>query len=133
MIRKPASFDQRLLAQSIDITLLLPVLFLLDWIWEADSSWFWVVCLLMYHVYAVVTEASSLKGTLGKKIVGLTIEMDDGHPADVKTIIIRNAGKWVSLLPASAGFFLIYFRRDAKTWHDLFTQSRVVRAQGLPL
>lgn len=126
MTQRTASFDQRLLAQSIDITLLLPVLFFLNWIWKTDSTWFWIVCLFIYQAYSVSTEASTLRGTLGKKTVGLAIQMNDGQRADLKSIMMRNAGKWASLLPASAGFFLIYFRRDAKAWHDLLSGTRVV-------
>ena len=122
----PATFDQRLLAQSIDITFLLPFLFILDGLWETDSNWFWAVCILLYHGYAVGMEASALKATVGKKMAGLSVRMDDERPVGLKNAVVRNLCKWISLLPISAGFFMIYLRRDARSFHDIVSKSKVV-------
>jgi uncharacterized RDD family membrane protein YckC len=123
---RPATFDQRLLAQSLDITFLLPFMWILDGLWRA-SGLFWVTCMVSYHAYAVVLELSPLQATIGKKIMGLIVTNQEMTATTPKQVVARNVLKWLSLLPLSAGFFMIYVRKDGKSLHDIISQTKVVK------
>ncbi len=126
MPHKTATFDQRLLAQSIDITFVFPFLLLLDGVWATDSVWFWFVCIIIYHTYAVGMEITEGNATIGKKMAKVKVQMVDGSRVTFRIALERNTMKWLSLLPVSAGFFMIYFRRDGKSLHDLISKSTVI-------
>jgi len=120
-----ASFDKRLLAQTIDITLLLPSIFLLDMIWEVRPSGYWIYYFALHYTYVIPFELSPLKGTPGKRLLGLVVLTDGDCPIDLRACLLRNLVKWLSLLPVSIGFFMIYFHPLHKSLHDALSGTKV--------
>ncbi len=122
----PASFDKRLLAQTIDITLLLPLIFLLDLIWEVRPHGYWLFYFAFYYTYVIPFELSPLRGTPGKKLLGLVVLTSSDGPLYFRACLLRNLGKWLSLLPVSLGFFMVYFHPLRKSLHDILSSTKVV-------
>lgn len=121
-----ASFNQRLLAQSVDLTILFPGLLILDLYWSRQPLLFWLLCALGYHVYAIVFENSRWRGTPGKKILQLEIIGLEGGELSLGKILIRHLLKWLSLALLFAGFFMIYFHPKKQSLHDFMTGTLVV-------
>lgn len=126
----PASFDKRLLAQTIDITLLLPLIFLLDMIWEARPFGYWLYYLAFYYTYVIPFELSPMRGTPGKKLLGLAVLTSSDSPIGLRACLLRNFGKWLSLLPVSLGFFMIYFHPLRKSLHDILSGTKVTETRS---
>lgn len=121
-----AGFNQRLLAQSVDLTLLFPGLLILDLYWGRQPLLFWLLCILGYHLYAVGFENSRWRGTPGKKILQLEITSRDGKELSFGKILLRHFIKWLSLALLFAGFFMIYFHPKKQALHDFLTGTLVV-------
>ena len=83
------------------------------------------VSLVCYLAYATVAEASPLRGTLGKWLLSLQVVTLDGRPLDLRTSVVRNAGKLASLLTIIGA--LVAIRSPLRqAWHDRWSSTRVV-------
>jgi len=122
----PASFDKRLLAQTIDLTLMVPVVVLLNFLWEVRPTAFWVYYLALYYAFVVPFEISPMQGTPGKTLTGLRVVAEKGGKLPLSTCLFRQLGKWLSFIPVSLGYFIIYFHAERKSFHDLISHSQVV-------
>lgn len=67
-----------------------------------------------------------MSATPGKKIAGLRVAKINGEQPELSAVLMRNLGKWLSLLPVSFGFFMIYFTKGSKAFHDKLTGTCVV-------
>ena len=68
------------------------------WIWAGWLSWgSWILWILLWGVfwviYYTVMEASSWRASLGKKVMGLQVQMLDGSKAPLGKTFIRNISK----------------------------------------
>lgn len=83
------------------------------------------VSLVIYLAYATVAEASPLRGTLGKWLLSLQVVTLEGRPIDLRTSMVRNAGKLASILTVIGA--LVALRSPLRqTWHDRWSSTRVV-------
>ena len=72
---------------------------------------------------------SRLNGqTPGKLLMGLRVVKQDGSDLSITDGIRRCVfGYFISALPLGLGFFWVFYNADQHTWHDMLTQTRVVR------
>lgn len=64
--------------------------------------------------------------TLGMQSWGLQLETRDGQLPSTATASIRFLAALLSLLPFGLGFFWQLFDKDALTWHDRISKTRLV-------
>ena len=81
---------------------------------------------LLYCLYAIVLESSSLQGTVGKYIMKIKVIKNDGQNLKILDSTKRNVFKIVSIIPLSLGFIWSLFNKKRKTWHDYFAKTLVV-------
>jgi len=93
---------------SIVVYIIVYVLFLSQpgfWIWAGWLTWgYWIIWMfvwgIIWIVYYTVMEASSWQASLGKRVLGLRVQMLDGSKAPFGKTLMRNLSKifWPILL-----------------------------------
>jgi uncharacterized RDD family membrane protein YckC len=64
--------------------------------------------------------------TIGMRAWRLRVERSDGRPLDARTALLRFAAATVSFVAAGLGWLWAGVDPQRRTWHDLWTQTRVV-------
>lgn len=65
--------------------------------------------------------------TPGKTMFGIQVLNSTGEPLDfVKAGFRDTLGKWISAVPLGLGFWIVFFRPDRRTLHDLIFKTYVV-------
>ena len=84
----------------------------------------------LWIVYGAILEGSALKGTLGKRWLGIKVVDASGERLSFTRSSACNLARILSLLPFGLGLIWALFRRDRRTWHDLVAGTYVVRLQA---
>lgn len=79
--------------------------------------------------YFPIYNASALKGTPGKYIMGLTVTNLDGSQISFKTAIIRHLMFFVSSSFFFIGYLLFFFTEKKQTLHDYVADTIVIREE----
>jgi uncharacterized RDD family membrane protein YckC len=82
--------------------------------------------LLVWFTYGTLAEASSLRGTFGKRLLRLHVCNLTGGRLTFGQTFVRNFGKLLSLLPGGLGFVTIIFTFNNRAWHDLLAKAVVI-------
>jgi len=86
-------------------------------------------CLLLYSPLFL---SSPYRATPGKILFGIIVVYDNGKQLPFSRAVIRELGKYLSLLTLGLGFILIGFTRKKQGLHDLLALTVVVhRSDGL--
>jgi len=119
----PASFNSRLLAQNIDLVLMIGVGYALNLV-ISDNSVFYPTLFILYFLYDTGLNLSNWRGSVGKRLVGIQVKMEEGLP--IERIILRGGLKYVSAILLFGGFIYIHFNVQRQAFHDKMARSRVV-------
>jgi uncharacterized RDD family membrane protein YckC len=84
----------------------------------------------LYLLYCGLAEASPLRGTLGKWLMGIQVVNLDGSPLTRVQAILRNSGKPLSFLIIGLGCLWIMWSRRKQGWHDMLADTLVVCRSG---
>lgn len=149
---RPAGFWVRVLAYVLDIIPIVAVVgaiayyFLgFDDVWrryrsraegDMDVRWEYLtarnmirnVSLGLYLAYCGLMEASALRGTLGKWLVGVQVVGTDGARLTYAQSVRRNASKAVSFAAFGLGCLRVAWSADKRAWHDLWNDTVVRHA-----
>ena len=99
----------------------------------------WLIALLVIAGFAVLWgyfifwEAVWNGRTPGKKLAGIRVVRDSGHPVDFRAVVLRNICRYVDFLPAAygVGATVMFFSKDSKRLGDYVAGTVViVDAQG---
>ncbi len=82
--------------------------------------------LLAWFFYAPLLESSEIRATIGKHLMGLQVADLLGKRISLKTALIRNIMKLVSISMMLIGFLVALFNRKKQTLHDLLADTIVV-------
>lgn len=82
--------------------------------------------LALWFLYAPILEASSIRATLGKYLVGIQVTDLNGGSISFRAALIRNFLKLISMLIVFLGFFVALFNSRKQTLHDLLAETIVV-------
>lgn len=82
--------------------------------------------IIVWFFYAPVLEASALRATIGKHLMGVQVVDSMGRRISLKAAVIRNALKFVSTAMLFAGFIMALFTRKKQGLHDLLAETYVV-------
>ncbi len=131
----PATLFRRLLAIVYDLFLLLSALFvtsiplvaIFDITWGGPyygfyRAWLFLLCFLYFGWFWVHGGQ-----TLGMKSWGLRVVSNRQRPITWPQAALRFVTAIGSWLVFGLGFFWALFRKDRATWHDLLSDSRLIR------
>jgi uncharacterized RDD family membrane protein YckC len=82
------------------------------------------VLLVMFGFFAYFWHKSGQ--TLGMQAWRLRVETLDGGRLSLLQCALRFGGAWVSMIALGAGYLWLLIDRDRRTWHDIWSRSRVV-------
>ena len=91
------------------------------------------IALLIWLAYSVLAEASSLQGTLGKRLLGIRVVDQFGRRLTFAKAFWRNVGKILSLIPFALGCLRILWSPTKQAWHDSLAHCYVVRKPNEPI
>ena len=78
-------------------------------------------------IYNALCEASSMKGSLGKKICKLVVVDVDGVGQNLLNSLLRSVGKAISIFLFFTGFISILFTEHKQAVHDMLAKTYVVK------
>jgi uncharacterized RDD family membrane protein YckC len=82
-----------------------------------------------YIVWAIRLFAQGT--TPGKSMLGMRVVKEDGQPAGLGTMLVREwIGKWISGIVFSLGFLWILLDPDRQGWHDKLVSTYVTVTSG---
>jgi len=88
-------------------------------------------------VYNVATESSGLRGSLGKRALGLRVTDHDGRRIRAGRAVVRHLARLLSGLPWMFGYLMAGFTAKKQALHDFVAGTVVIiadkaaeRAQG---
>lgn len=87
--------------------------------------------LVLYFVYSALLESSALRGTLGKRLMGIAVVDERGRPLGIRQSWRRNTTKVLSFLPLGLGCFWILWSPRGQGWHDSIARTLVVDRSAL--
>ncbi len=85
------------------------------------------ISFIVWIVYCAFMEASKYRGTLGKRMLGITVIDETGSPPSLATSMIRNLTKIISYLVLALGFLWVVFHKEKRAWHDIIARTFVVK------
>jgi uncharacterized RDD family membrane protein YckC len=123
-VRARAHFLPRLIANLIDLTIILPLLHSFHITNAVIAAW------ALYR-FAMYTWKSA---TLGQIVLNLQVQKLDGATliGDYSGAAIRALSSLLSLIPLGLGFIWILFNSDLEAWHDKISGTCVVRRNPSP-
>ncbi len=88
------------------------------------------LALSLYFIYCGLMEASPLRGTVGKWIMGIQVVGAGGRPLTAGQISLRNAVKPFSFLVFGLGCLRVAWSPQKRAWHDSAAGSYVIFRSG---
>ena len=82
--------------------------------------------LIIWILYSLFADASSLQGTLGKKIMKIKVVDEVGQRITFKKSVLRNLFKIICAIPIHLGFIWILFNKKRRGWHDMVAKTYVI-------
>ncbi len=138
-----AGFSRRALAFSIDqfilmtivIVCLMPLSLLLGlgtfFAWPFITIFFlpptWPITTMISWLYFAMQESSRHRGTIGKRICGLSVVDYQGNRLDFIRASFRFFGKFLSSAIMLIGFIMAAFTERHQALHDLIAETLVVK------
>ncbi|MEM1084412.1 MAG: RDD family protein [Verrucomicrobiota bacterium] len=81
--------------------------------------------LLVWIPYCIIAEMTPVRGTLGKKVMGLVVMGATGRPLTFGQAFVRNMTKILSAIPCWLGFIWALFSKSSSAWHDSISGAGV--------
>jgi uncharacterized RDD family membrane protein YckC len=72
----------------------------------------------LWILYGAIAECTSLRGTLGKKFMGIEVLGPHRRPLGIGRAFGRNFAKILSAIPLYLGFIWAFFSKSSNAWHD---------------
>ena len=82
--------------------------------------------IVTWFFYAPLLESSEIRATIGKHLMGIQVADLMGRRISLKTALIRNIMKLVSITIMFIGFLFALFNSKKQTLHDLLADTIVV-------
>lgn len=146
---KTASFWKRLLAYTIDLLPITLIVFIMSYFFFGFNEILQMrlsggndidirreflaarnnirdLSLIIWIVYSLIADASSLQGTLGKKIMKIKVVSEDGARITIRRSMARNLFKLISAIPIYLGFIWILFNKKRRGWHDMVAKTYII-------
>lgn len=119
-----ATFWERLLAQNIDLTILLGLFYLYSLV--PTTTYDAIAFVIITILYQSLFELSPWKATPGKKWTQLQVVQVESKLPYVLAVFSRSLGKFISLLALFAGFAMISHNTRKQGLHDYIAGTVVL-------
>lgn len=140
---QPAGFWLRLAAALVDnfiincvtfvVLVVLSIFFIaqerLVEIITSESQYPSVLYVALVLLYKAACEASSMRGTPGKRLVGIAVVTAAAQRVSFIRALLRNSAKIFSYITACLGFLMAALPGQKRCLHDLLTGCCVIRAR----
>lgn len=123
--RAYAPFWTRLLAHNIDLILFIPTGYGFSTFITSDMMLYGILACL-YVLYNTALEATSWKGSLGKRLLAVKVEGVNDYGTTWWRGLLRNSLKFLSLALLFTGFLMIRFSAKRQGLHDRLSGSVVI-------
>ena len=120
-----APFWTRLLAHNIDLILLLGLAYGLA-IFMTNDLILYGTLAAVYILYHTLTEISSWKGSIGKRLLNIQVTPLQGVTNSLPRSLLRNTLKVLSVGLLFGGFLMIRFNMKKQGLHDWLSGSVVI-------
>ena len=87
---------------------------------------FLLVTFIITAIYNAVCEASTMQGSIGKRVCGIVVVDADGRKLSFLKAFFRNLGKFVSGMVFGIGYLAIFWDDHRQAWHDKFAKTYVL-------
>ena len=94
--------------------------------WSAGQLALWLLCWIVTGLYAVLSWRRGGQ-TLGMRPWRLRVVANDGTRPALRALWLRYAVATLSLAAGGLGFLWSLLDRERRTWHDLASNTRLVR------
>jgi uncharacterized RDD family membrane protein YckC len=88
--------------------------------------WHTAVDIVVYFAYFAWFDVKAEGITPGRRVAGIALHSCDGHAITLSQSLLRQLGKWVSMLVLGIGYKVQPFTRRKQTWHDKWSRTVVV-------
>lgn len=124
-----AKLKTRFIAFFIDSLLILVIayFYLKSSLRETDKITLFLSASFFSFLYGTLLDASPLKGTLGKFLLGLEVVNLQGKKINLSTSLYRNGIKTLMIDLCFIGFIFFMFSFKSKTLQDMLTKTLVVK------
>jgi uncharacterized RDD family membrane protein YckC len=92
---------------------------------DGDPLYSTVLLLVLFGFFAKFWTHSGQ--TLGMQVWGIRIQNTDGSPISLWQALLRFMVSMASWLCAGLGFFWVLVDKQQRAWHDIYSDSRIVR------
>lgn len=93
---------------------------------EIETTDVGTIAFVILMLYWIVTDASRLQGSLGKRLIGLKVADGQGARLTLAAAAGRNLLKILSAAPVLIGFMMAGWTKRKQALHDMITGSYVV-------
>jgi uncharacterized RDD family membrane protein YckC len=84
---------------------------------------------LVFYLYLIIAEASSMQATFGKKALGIKVSDLNGDRITFGTSLTRNLGKIVCNLTLGIGYLIGIFSSRNQCLHDTMADTLVIKSR----
>ena len=136
--KRYAGFWQRFKASLIDGIILTPYVTLLSilnsWIYDENSVQLvlsneieGIIFTFLFLAYDVIMYVEYNGQTVGKRVTGIRVIMEDGSQITYGKALLRTIGSYTSLAVLGLGYFWVAWDKKKQAWHDKIAQTVVVK------
>lgn len=125
---KRANFYPRFFAFLIDIILVYFLFFIQKYsLINLTGVNIFIPDVFIFLTYNTLLVSSKWQATIGKMFFKLIVENEKGERLIISEALTRTFLYLLSALPLFYGFFMMSYRKDKKTLHDLLTKTSVMK------
>ncbi|MEK5146714.1 RDD family protein [Psychrobacillus sp. FSL K6-4615] len=122
-----AGFWQRMGATIIDLVLWIAFSFSIALLLPIDEEFLTITGLFISWMYYALLDSSSWQGTIGKKVMGISVCDLDGERISFVRATFRYFFHIFSALILYIGFFMVIFTQKKQALHDMMTSCVIVK------
>jgi uncharacterized RDD family membrane protein YckC len=100
---------------------------------QSMNHYFDTLSLIIFYFYMALLESSRWRGTIGKKILGLSVSDTSDHRISFIRASVRFFGKLLSAIVLSIGYLMVAFTSHKRGLHDYIAGSVVVKKIHVPV
>lgn len=119
-----ASFWERFAAALIDGLILAIPNLLLEYSLGIPGT---LLSLVMVWLYAAIQESGEAQATIGKKVMGIKVQSENGDRLSFGQATGRHFAKWISCIILLIGYFMMLWDERKQTLHDKIASALIIK------
>ncbi len=120
-----AGFWPRLMAHNIDLLVMLPIYYLVSLL-VPSNQWMFLICIFITFLYEALSTISDWGGTVGKKVMNLSVLRSDGERLTLSRSLLRSLAKFLTIISLFVGYLVIILHKRKQGIHDMIADTQVI-------